>query len=430
MAVDSPILYHDAWVYLRDSLGPNYGGANDRQKQNATLFYNQLRVFGYSHVSACAILGNMQTESGLSPGSLSGLTNELPNNGEHLDDLTNAVMFDWHGQGAHDTGLISWNGTAQDGGNVVASTAQRYKLAWYNWELQLFRLELEYIYDPSGWGGVNGTTYSSWHPISGTADISWSNFKSYTGDIGTATDYFRLYRERSSGDPDGNQHRRDNAAYWAAYFANYSVSVQVTNVMNACMAYLFRDSGYGYDQWVDGARMDCIGFVNLVRKRLGIPTITNGTNSLWRNVGGNFLWWRGTLQECIDLYGGVPVGSYLFKCYPEGSPGYNPPQQYWGDGVGDFNHIGIFTDRGLGVMQSGGYDTAPPYGDTTGVHDTYFEPRQPVMTRPWWTHVAFGNNIVFDHVPVPPITTFPPALFTTIFKRKKVLDNVKHICTN
>ena len=211
MAVDSPILYHDAWVYLRDSLGPNYGGANDRQKQNATLFYNQLRVFGYTHVSACAILGNMQTESGLSPGSLSGLTNELPNNGEHLDDLTNAVMFDWHGQGAHDTGLISWNGTAQDGGNVVASTAQRYKLAWYNWELQLFRLELEYIYDPSGWGGVNGTTYNFWYPVSGSAAITWKNFKQYTGDIGTATDYFRLYRERSSGDPDGNQHRRDNA---------------------------------------------------------------------------------------------------------------------------------------------------------------------------------------------------------------------------
>ena len=133
------------------------------------------------------------------------------------------------------------------------------------------------------------------------------------------------------------------------------------------------------------------------------------------------------MQECLDQYGGVPVGAYLFKCYPEGSPGYNPPPQYQGDGVGDFNHIGIYTDRGLGVMQSGGYDAG-----RTGVADTAFHPTQtnPPLAYDWWTHVAFGNNIVFDHVPVPPITTFPPALFTTIFKRKKVLDNVKHICTN
>lgn len=414
MAVEAPVLYNGAWVYLRDHLGPNYGGANDRQKHNAELYYNLLRVFGYSHVSACAILGNMQTESGLSPGSLSGLTNELPNNGEHLDDLTNAVMFDWHGQGAHDTGLISWNGTAQDGGNVVASTALRYKLAWYNWELQLFRLELEYIYDPSGWGGVNGTTYSSWHPISGTADITWSAFKSYTGDIGTATDYFRLYRERSSGDPDGNQHRRDNAAYWAAYFANYSVSVQVTNVMNACMAYLFRDSRYTYAQY------DCIHFVNLVRRRLGLPQMTNGTNSLWRNVGGNFLWWRGTLQQCIDTYGSVPVGAYLFKCYPEGSAGYDTiPDQYRGDGIGNFDHIGIYTNRGLGVMQSAGYDVTPPSG-FNGVHDTRTRLDE---NPPWWTHVAFGNNIFFDGYN-PPVTQFPVWMLFK-FNERKLLKNVR-----
>lgn len=432
MAVDSPVVYNGAWVYLRDHLGPNYGGANDRQKQNATLIYNQLRVFGYSHVAACGILGNMQTESSLSPGALSGQTSALPNDGEHLTDLTNNVILNWTGSGAHAIGLIQWDGTTSQtpAGSQIGSFAVRYDLQWYDWELQVFRLEMEYTYDPSGWGGVNGTTYNFWYPVSGTADISWKNYKSYTGDVGTACDYFRMYRERSSGDPTGNQHRRENAQYWSDYFANYSVTVQVSNVMHACMAYLFRDSRYGYDQWVNGIKQDCIGFCNLVRKRLGLPLMTNGTNSLWRNVGGNFLWWRGTRQECIDLYGEIPVGAYLFKCYPEGDPGYNPPAQYRGDGVGDFNHIGIYTNRGLGVMQSGGYDTKPPYGNTTGVHDTNLEPLQPVRTRPWWNYVAFGDNIVFEHVPVPPITTIPPAYFTTLFKRKKGIINVKRICSN
>lgn len=414
MAVDSPIFYNNAWVYLRDSMGQSYGGASDKQQHNAELFYNLLRVFGYSHIAACGILGNMQTESGLSPGSLSGLTNELPNNGEHFSDLSNSVMFDWHGSGAHDTGLISWNGTAQDGGNVIASTAIRYDLLWYDWELQIFRLELEYIYDPSGWGGVNGTTYNFWYPVSGTAAITWANYKTFTGSAADAADYFRLYRERSSDSPSGIQHRRDNAAYWASYFSGYTVRQEVSNILNACMAYLFRDSLYTYAQY------DCIHYVNLVRARLGIPQMTNGTNSLWRNVGGNFLWWRGTLQECLDLYGEVPEGAYLFKCYPEGTPGYDTiPEQYRGDGVGNFDHIGIYTGRGLGVMQSGGYDVTPPSG-FNGVHDTRTRLDE---SPPWWTHVAFGNNITFaQYMPGQPL---PIYVLWNIMKQRKVIKNVR-----
>jgi len=414
MAVDSPVLYNGAWVYLRDHLGPNYGGANDRQKHNAELYYNLLRVFGYSHVAACGVLGNMQTESGMSPGSLSGMTNELPNNGEHLSDLTNSVMFDWHGDGAHDTGLISWNGTASDGGEVVASTGIRYKLEWYDWELQLFRLELEYIYDPSGWGGVNGTTYNFWYPVSGSAAITWENYKAYSGDVGTACDYFRMYRERSDDSPSGIQHRRENAQFWSDYFSGYSVNLEVSNTMNAIMAYLFRDSRYTYAQY------DCIHFVNLVRRRLGLPQMTNGTNSLWRNVGGNFLWWRGTLQQCIDTYGSVPVGAYLFKCYPEGSAGYDTiPDQYRGDGIGNFDHIGIYTNRGLGVMQSAGYDVTPPSG-FNGVHDTRTRLDE---NPPWWTHVAFGNNIFFDGYN-PPVSQFPVWMLYK-FNERKLLKNVR-----
>lgn len=421
MAVDQPVLYNNVWVYLRDSMGLSYGGANDKQKHNAEVFYNLLRVFGYSHQSACGILGNMQTESGLSPGALSGNLSALPNTGQHLADLDNNTLLAWNSNnstGAHATGLIQWDGVGQNPtGNQIASFATRYDLQWYDWELQLFRLEMEYIYDPSGWGGVNGTTYNFWYPVSGTASITWANFKTFTGTVSDACDYFRLYRERSSDSATGIQHRRDNAIYWDSYFSGQSVTVKVSHTLNACMAYLFRDSGYTYSQY------DCIHFVNLVRRRLGIPQMTNGTNSLWRNVGGNFLWWRGTVDDCISQYGAIPPGAYLFKCYPEGTPGYNTiPDQYRGDGVGNFDHIGIFTDRGKGVMQSGGYDDA-----RQGVADTYYHPTQtnPQLAYNWWTHVAFGNNITFDGEPTPPQPPQPvfQPWMAFIFNRKKVLDN-------
>ena len=410
MAVDAPTLYNNAWVYLRDSMGVNYGGASDKQKHNAELFYNLLRVFGYSHIAACGILGNMQTESGLSPGALSGDTSTLPNNAEHLSDIDNNTLLLWVGVGAHAIGLIQWDGvtTTLPVGAQIPSFALRYALDWYDWELQLFRLEMEYIYDPTGWGGVNGTTYNFWYPVSGTAALTWQQYKAYTGSAADAADYFRLYRERPDESPTGIQHRRDNAEFWASYFSNYTVTVQVSNILNACMAYLFRDSLYPYSTY------DCIHFVNLVRARLGIPQMTNGTNSLWRNVGGNFLWWRGTLDDCINTYGYVPEGAYLFKCYPEGTPGYDTiPAQYRGDGIGNFDHIGIYTNRGLGVMQSGGYDVSPPNG-FNGVHDT--RPRLD-ESPPWWTHVAFGNNISFTHAPTP--GTQLPAWFLMFYYTNK-----------
>lgn len=415
MAVDSPVLYNGCWVYLRDSLGPNYGSANDMQKHNAEKFYDLLRVFGYSHIAACGILGNMQTESGLSPAALSGQTSTLPNNGEQLASLDNNTILNWTGAGAHAIGLIQWDGTTPQtpAGSQIGSFAIRYNLQWYDWELQIFRLEMEYIYDPSGWGGVNGTTYNFWYPSSGTAALTWEQYKSFNGTAAQAADYFREYRERPDNDPSGNQHRRDNAAYWDNYLSGRSYTVRVSHTLNACMAYLFRDSRYPYSQY------DCIHYVNLVRRRLGLPQMTNGTNSLWRNVGGNFLWWRGTLADCLNLFGAVPVGAYLFKCYPEGTPGYDTiPEQYRGDGVGNFDHIGIYTDRGLGVMQSGGYDVTPPSG-FNGVHDTRTRLNE---NPPWWTHVAFGNNIYFDERPGPgkPL----PSWFTAIINRKKGLYNV------
>lgn len=420
MAVDSPQMINGAWCYLRDSMGVAYGGASTEQKYNAEKIYNLLRIFGYTRSSACGILGNMQLESGLSPAALSGNVVALPNNGEHFADLNNTVMREWNrntSSGNHATGLIQWDGTDLDGDNQIAGFLNKYSYSWLDWEGQLFRLQMEFIYDPWGWGGVNGTTYRFWYYLQDGQyrnTITWENYKNFTGTPEDACDHFRINRERSSGDVTGNQHRRENARYWYTYFQSTNVDMNISGKLNASMAYLFRDSRYTYEQY------DCISFCNkLVRARLGIPLITNGTNSLWRNVGGNYLWWRGTLDECIQLYGGVPEGAYLFKCYPEGTPGYNRiPDQYRGDGVGNFDHIGIYTNLGLGVMQSGGYDVDPNHGGFNGVHDTRTRLNE---SPPWWTHVAFGNNIRFDNAQ--PSGEFTLINFIAILKKRRLLKN-------
>lgn len=423
MAIDAPVQVNGLWCSLRDHLGPNYGGSNAMQDHNAEQIYNMLRVFGYSHAAACGILGNLQTESGMSPAALSGNVAALPNNGEHFEDLTNAVMLQWNvrvSAGAHALGLFQYDGYTDTApaGHIFVSFAIRYDHAWLDWIGQMFRIVAMYCYDPWGWGGINGQTIRTWYYVENHQyknTITWANFMTFSGSPEDAADHWRINFERSSGDASGNLHRRQNARYWSDKFSNYQVKYELPIILNADGAYLFRDSGYTYAQY------DCIGFTNLVRRRLGLAAIGDhdghyGTNTLWRDTTGDLLW-KGTLQECYNKFGNIPAGAYLFKCYPEGTPGYNSiPSYYRGDGVGNFDHIGIYTNLGKGVMQSGGYDVTPPSG-FNGVHDTRTRLDE---NPPWWTHVAIGKNFVQSGAPAPSGGNFRKWM-VILLNRKKVL---------
>lgn len=155
----------------------------------------------------------------------------------------------------------------------------------------------------------------------------------------------------------------------------------VTAQMFAEKAYSFADSGYTYQQY------DCVGFTNLVRTSLGLSALYNGTNTLWRNGS---LAWQGTIADAVALYGAIPQGCYLFKIKPESDPTYNDPpipSQYYMDGIGNVTHVGIYTNLGLGVMQSGGYGG-------TGVHDSTYDSN-------YWTHLALPPDIDFSVSPTP-----------------------------
>lgn len=236
---NSAAKYNNWWITLSFKLGSTHLNPSDKQVWNAHRIYRILTsnipvngfTYGYSRAAACGILGNMQTESGLSPGCLqSGKKSQLPNNGTNISSLTNNVILGWHGSEysyrGYGLGLIQWDSNTNNppAGNTIASFAINNNKLWYDGDLQLMRLGFEYLHDKSGGNQPtdSGNTYSFWYPsnykISGTG-VTWAAYKSMA-DPEKCADIFRACRERSSGDATGNKNRRENAKYWYNYFAN------------------------------------------------------------------------------------------------------------------------------------------------------------------------------------------------------------------
>ena len=129
----------------------------------------------------------------------------------------------------------------------------------------------------------------------------------------------------------------------------------VTGEFFAQAAYSYNGRGLTYQNY------DCTHFTNLVRRTCALSNLSQGSNAMWRSRA---LLWKGTVQEARNRFGGVlPAGIYLFHVYPDDDPNADPEHYGYGDGIGDVDHVAIYTGIGLGVMQSGGYGGS-------GVHDS------------------------------------------------------------
>lgn len=111
----------------------------------------------------------------------------------------------------------------------------------------------------------------------------------------------------------------------------------VTGETFANKAYSYRDSGIPYSQ------LDCQAFVERVLKDCGIVKDWRGSNDMWRNA----LSWRGTIEECVQTFGQVPKGAWLFTLKQDGKEDKSRYKDGW-----NAAHVGIYTGQGKGAMHS------------------------------------------------------------------------------
>ena len=86
-------------------------------------------------------------------------------------------------------------------------------------------------------------------------------------------------------------------------------------------------------------KLDCQAFVEAVLKDIGVRK-KNGTVYDWKGSNSmyrNYYSWRGTVEECKQKFGEIPVGAfvYIWKETGEEEVGYY-------DGLGNCTHVGIY----------------------------------------------------------------------------------------
>lgn len=101
------------------------------------------------------------------------------------------------------------------------------------------------------------------------------------------------------------------------------------------------------------SKLDCQGFVEQVLKDLGVrkpdgtPYNWRGSNSMWRN----YINWRGTLNECVNKFGRIPQGAFLFLIKRDGGE----VERGYYDELGNASHVGLYLDSSpLPCMDSQG----------------------------------------------------------------------------
>lgn len=94
------------------------------------------------------------------------------------------------------------------------------------------------------------------------------------------------------------------------------------------------------------SEMDCQAYVERCLRDCGIRKDLAGSNAWYRLVMREG--WVGTPEECKAMFGFIPVGAFLFILKQDG----REPAKYIGDGIGNASHIGIYTGKGEGAINS------------------------------------------------------------------------------
>lgn len=118
--------------------------------------------------------------------------------------------------------------------------------------------------------------------------------------------------------------------------------------------------------------MDCQAFVEKTLALVDVKHNWKGSNDQWRNA----LSWKGTIDECLEKFGCIPDGAWLFTIKHDGKE-----PSYYTDGV-NASHVGLYV---------GSYGEEPVMHSTTGG----------VQWGKWpdskrWTHVGLEKDISYN----------------------------------
>ena len=104
------------------------------------------------------------------------------------------------------------------------------------------------------------------------------------------------------------------------------------------------------------SKLDCQAFVESCLKSAGNGMNLAGSNAWYRECMKNG--WVGTPEECLNKYGKIPVGAFLFILSHNGKE----PGKYKSDGIGNASHIGLYTgETGKEMVeQARSYGVASP----------------------------------------------------------------------
>lgn len=151
------------------------------------------------------------------------------------------------------------------------------------------------------------------------------------------------------------------------------------------------------------ATMDCQVFVEKCLRDCGLKKDLAGSNAWYREVAAHG--WVGSPEECKSKYGFIPKGAFLFILLQDGGE----PSKYKGDGVGNANHIGIYTNMTGSEMvaqaKADGNQTAGGYNYGNGAINSSSS-RAAVCTSKFegksinggWNRVGIWDQVKYDGI--------------------------------
>lgn len=436
-------MYENYYVSAIDyQVGPSTGTPSYYQAWNARKIYNYFyyEIGDWTINAIAGMIGNMQLESYLNPACVYPRS-AFPNGGNTLADISNVYALN---QKTQAYGLVQWKGlsSSEPIANQIVSYCYRYGEEWYTGNMQLSRLYWEW------------SNEKKFHPM--TIDGTYWTFHKYSSSTLDPARLAYIWMRCYEGTYSKVDERESNAEYWYTYFGGESPGPDPTpdpdpptppepgpdpdppDMYGWTTGESFANIAMSYNgRYIPYSEMDCVQFVNACWKDIGTTpgNLPMGTNTLWRSdkiyqttepVTGTtpvpVLYFKDTLAHGTMILDGMPTGCLLFhKISDAGPPAI--PDQYAGDGIGNFAHVGIYCGNGV-VMQSGGRDSASVPGG--GVHMSSFDPKA-------WNYMAFVcyvscyNSIYPIPTPIPDDKISPGLLQYFLGRRRKPCHRISII---